>query len=57
MSKPFKVEPFSDINKSITINGPDTLTIAVDFDDVYHPQIRKDVKKLVKILNENWEKD
>jgi hypothetical protein len=57
VSKPFKVEPFSNIDKFITINGPDTLIIAVDFDDVYHPQIRKDVKKLVKILNENWEKE
>jgi hypothetical protein len=56
MSKSFRVEPFDSIDKSITIVGPE-ITIAVDYDDVNHPQVRKDIKKLVKILNENWEKE
>ena len=52
---PFKVEPFSEIDKSVTITGPDTLRIAVDFDDVDHKQIRQDIKKIVRLLNEYWE--
>ena len=53
-TKPFRVEPFADIDKWIEIRGPDYLSIRVDFDDVNHAEVRKQIKQMVAILNENW---
>ena len=53
-TKPFRVEPFADIDKWIEIRGPDYLSIRVDFDDVNHAEVRKQIKQMVAILNDNW---
>ena len=54
--KSFRLAPFFDpaIDKWIGIEGP-YLLIQVDFDDVDHGEVQKNVKKMLKILNENWE--
>jgi hypothetical protein len=44
----------SDFDKEMEIYGPD-LTIRVDYDDVDHKAVENNVKKMLKILNENWE--
>ena len=54
MAKPFKVHPFTNIDKRVEIEGPDYLRIFVDFDDVNHAEVRKQIKQMVAILNENW---
>jgi hypothetical protein len=53
-SKSFKVQPFTNIDKRVEIEGPDYLRIFVDFDDVNHAEVRKQIKQMVAILNENW---
>jgi hypothetical protein len=53
-SNPFKVKPFTNIDKRVEIEGPDYLRIFVDFDDVNHAEVRKQIKQMVAILNENW---
>ena len=57
MAKPFKVKPFSNIDKWVEITGPDYLIIRVDFDDVNHAEVRKQIKQMVAILNQNWKND
>jgi hypothetical protein len=53
-NNPFKVKPFTNIDKRVEIEGPDYLRIFVDFDDVNHAEVRKQIKQMVAILNENW---
>ena len=53
-SNPFKVKPFTNIDKWVEITGPDYFSIRVDFDDVNHAEVRKQIKQMVDILNENW---
>lgn len=55
--KPFRVDDIfdPDLDKWMEIYGPD-LTIRVDYDDVDHETVENNVKKMLKILNENWEK-
>ncbi len=43
------------LDKWVEIEGPG-LSIRVDYDDVDHNTVEKNVKKMLKILNENWEK-
>jgi hypothetical protein len=50
----FTVKPFTNIDKYVEITGPDYLRLLVDFDDVDHAEVRKQVKRMVAILNENW---
>jgi hypothetical protein len=52
----FKVQPFTNIDKRVEIQGPDYLHIFVDFDDVNHAEVRKQIKQMVAILNKHWEK-
>lgn len=52
----FKVTPFTNLDKRVEIQGPDYLRILVDFDDVNHVEVRKQIKKMVTLLNEHWEK-
>lgn len=53
--KLFRVVCFnSDIDKWIEIEGPD-LSLRVDYDDVDHKSVERSVKKMLKLLNENWE--
>lgn len=40
-------------DKEITIYGKN-LRILVDYDDVNHPKVDKDVKKMLDILNKHW---
>jgi hypothetical protein len=53
--KKFRVDCFDpDIDKWIEIVGPE-LNIRVDYDDVDHKAVERNTKKMIKILNENWE--
>ncbi len=42
-----------DLDKWIEIEGPD-LSIRVDYDDVDHISVERNVKKMLKLLNESW---
>ena len=57
MANKFKVTPFTNADKTVEITGPDYLRIFVDFDDVNHAEVRKQIKQMVVILNENWKAD
>lgn len=56
MSKKFKVLYIGTTSKELLVEGPEDfgLGIQIDYDDVDHPQVEKDARKLVKILNEHW---
>lgn len=54
MSKPFKIEPHTTIDKRFRIVGPD-IDLLVDYDDVNHSEVDRAARKLVKILNDNWD--
>lgn len=56
MSSKFKVEGIGSWGKELDIVAPDncSLAIQIDYDDVDHKEVDKDVRKLVKILNEHW---
>lgn len=54
MPKAFKIQPHTTIDKWFEIEGPD-IRILVDYDDVNHKEVDKQARKMVKILNENWE--
>lgn len=41
-------------DKWILVNGPCEMKIAVDYDDVWHSKVEREVKRLVKLLNKNW---
>lgn len=47
----FKIEPYSGIDKSVTIIGPEELVLSVDFDDVNHEVIERLMKEVVEHLN------
>ncbi len=42
------------IDKKIFIEGPNSLNIEIDFDDVEHDQVREAAVKMVKMLNMLW---
>lgn len=50
MSKEFKIEPHTGIDKSFLIFNDD-ITLAVDYDDVDHKTVDNEAKRIVKILN------
>lgn len=50
----FTCDPICKGDKDIFIHGPDSFVITVDYDDVYHAQVRKDVIQLLNILNKYW---
>ena len=51
----FRVVDFDPgLDKWIDVVGPG-LEFRVDYDDVAHKMVEKNVKKMLKILNENWE--
>jgi hypothetical protein len=52
--KPFTVTPYRSIDKRIEVLGPDGFRLWVDNDDVNPKTVRDGLKKMVKILNENW---
>jgi hypothetical protein len=51
----FTVKPFTSIDKYVEISGPEYFRLLVDFDDVNHAEVRKQVKKMVALLNAHWE--
>ncbi len=55
MKKLFIIKPFVSIDKFIEIEGPE-LSIKIDFDDVNRKETAKNLRKMVKILNESWAK-
>lgn len=55
MKKTFVTQPFDEsLDKWIEIEGPD-LSIRVDYDDVNHKAVRKNVKHMLEILNSMWD--
>lgn len=57
MQKPeFYIEDYQEYcDKYIVVHGKN-LRIEVDYDDVNHKKVEKDLAKMVKILNEHWNK-
>ncbi len=51
----FSIQPFSTIDKRVEITGPDGLRFFVDYDDVDHKTVRKQMAKLIGILNDHWD--
>ena len=49
----FTAEKHSTINKTFRIKSPSDMEIEIwiDFDDVWHPVVNKEVKAIVKVLN------
>lgn len=56
MKRRFKTEQSVD-GKGITITGPWELSVEVDFDDVWHSKVKREITKLCSILNEYWPED
>ena len=54
MSKPFKIEPHTTIDKRFLIEETGN-HLLVDYDDVNHAEVDQAARKLVKILNEHWD--
>ena len=50
--KPFVIEDHTGADKSFLIMGP--IDLAVDYDDVDHKRVDAIAKKIVRILNANW---
>jgi hypothetical protein len=50
MSKKFKIEPHTGIDKSFLIYNED-ISLAVDYDDVDHETVDKEARRIVKLLN------
>lgn len=50
----FWIESHTGADKSFRILGPFEPVIEVDYDDVNHKAVDRDAKKLVRILNANW---
>lgn len=60
MKTNFKIEPYQEWDKSIIVCETNKehgrgLALSIDYDDVYHPTIKKKINKLVKLLNEHWD--
>jgi hypothetical protein len=56
MSKAFKIEPHTSMDKRFVIQGPE-ITLYVDNDDVDQATVARESKKLVAILNKHWENE
>jgi hypothetical protein len=54
-NKPFKIEPHNRLDKFFNITGPDGFTMRVDQDDFPVKLANHNARKVVAILNENWE--
>jgi hypothetical protein len=50
----FSLHPYDRYDKELVITGPAEMKIAIDFDDVDHDQVEREVGVLLRILNENW---
>lgn len=57
MAKPFRILPYTNLDKRFEIEGPDSLRLFVDNDDVDQREVAKASKKMVRILNQNWGND
>lgn len=49
----FKLKKHKDIDKHLTVEGPD-LTMKIDFDDVDQRATLRATRKMVALLNEHW---
>lgn len=54
MSEKFKVHGICCFDKEIEITGPFELRLLIDYDDVNHPRVDRDARKLVALLNAHW---
>lgn len=52
--KEFHIDSYEKYDKFIIVNGPDDLRLEVDYDDVDHKSTEENMKKMVDILNDNW---
>ena len=53
--KPFKIEKHTGVDRSFDVTGPDGLRLTVDFGDVNTRTVNHHIRKMVAILNEQWE--
>lgn len=49
--KPFQIRKYDRLDKRIQVDGPGDLTLYVDYDDVDHAQVLRDLRKAVALLN------
>lgn len=54
MSNKFKVEGIGCSGKEIEITGPFELRLTIDYDDVDHPRVEREARKLARLLNAHW---
>jgi len=54
MKKEFNITSYEKYDKDILVEGPNELRVKVDFDDVDRTSVEKDMKKMIKILNDHW---
>lgn len=54
MSKKWKHDSFNTCDKEIRITGPADISISIDYDDVDHPTVKREIRKLVRLLNTYW---
>jgi hypothetical protein len=54
MAKPtWTARGFTELDKSIDVDGP--LSLRVDYDDVDQAQVKRDLKRMLSILNRHWD--
>lgn len=48
---PFEIEPHTKTDKSFIVRGPGDLLLEVDYDDVDHDEVDRNVEAMVNLLN------
>lgn len=51
----FRMDKPNTADKYFNIHGPDDLLLRVDYDDVDHRTVRKNAKRVLAVLNAQWE--
>jgi hypothetical protein len=57
MKNLFVLQPFDRYDKALVIVGPGDLELSIDYDDVDHQKVERDVHRLIILLNEYWESE
>jgi hypothetical protein len=49
-----KIEQHTQFDKDFEVTVGEALSMRVDFDDVHHAQVNKEIKKMKAILDDHW---
>lgn len=52
----FEIQPYDHLGKRVQITGPGDLTIYVDTDDVDREQVEQAMRRMVGLLNTEWDR-